>query len=163
MKQTASRCEASVLGPVRRPKQSPSIRSEGLLAGTNLFLSLIAWERWKERVIPGVIANGMSRLRNLLHELWVSLGSLTNHEERRACPVPLQDVEQEGCIFRMRPIIKRKSSDGVTSHYTGNGSLHGFATRPYELPSNVPLERGTQGGHLFFPTRVEEQASLSPC
>ena len=64
-------------------------------------------------MIPGMIANGVAGFCNPSHEVRVPLCSLADHEKGCAGLMLLQDVEQTGRGFRVRPVIEGESSDGI--------------------------------------------------
>ncbi len=82
----------------------------------------------------------MPSLRDSAHELRVISRSQADHEEGRACLMPLEDVEKPRGEFGMRPIVKRESSDRIpcrnmrdASHYVPASGCKQFARNPDQI------------------------------
>ena len=76
-------------------------------------------------MVPGVVAQRVTRLPHPLDEAGVLDGLLTEHEERRLGVVPGEDVEQLPRVRRVRPVVERQCEARLLRSHGLDDTEHG--------------------------------------
>ncbi len=98
-----------VLVCIGRTKNLLPVRSKGFCACPDLGSPLASREQWERGMIPGVIADRMSGGSHFLHNIGMTLCSLTHHEKCRLRTMLLQNIKKARGENRVRTIVESKS------------------------------------------------------
>src|SRR5262249_16271206 len=99
------------LGTVRGAKQPLSVRGKSLLAGANLLSTHATRKGRKGRMVPGMIADDMTRIEHPAYHIRVLPRRLANHEKGRSDLMLLQDPKQSRRVLSVRSIVKCQSGN----------------------------------------------------